>query len=96
MVARSRQGDTRPFPVAETKHKNSILLTTEVPANVSYRVLEDARSLALDVVGLLDGRCLCRVLCMACERAQAELLANPAGARQRQLPSAGGRTHPGP
>lgn len=55
MVARSRTGDTRPFPVAETKHKDSILLTTEVPANVSYRVLEDARALALDVVSLLDG-----------------------------------------
>ena len=55
MVARSRNGDTRPFPVAETKHKDSILLTTEVPANVSYHILDAARQLALNVVSLLDG-----------------------------------------
>ena len=55
MVARSRHGDLRPFPVAETKHKDSILMTTEVPANVSYHVLEAARKLALDAVSLLDG-----------------------------------------
>ena len=55
MVARSRHGDLRPFPVAETKHKDSILMTTEVPASVSYHVLEAARKLALDAVSLLDG-----------------------------------------
>ena len=55
MVARSRYGDLRPFPVAETKHRDSILMTTEVPANVSYHVLEAARKLALDAVSLLDG-----------------------------------------
>ena len=28
MVARSRAGDTQSFPVAETKHKDSVLRTT--------------------------------------------------------------------
>ena len=55
MVARSRHGDLRAFPVAETKHKDSILMTTEVPANVGYHVLEAARRLAMDAVSLLDG-----------------------------------------
>jgi 5-(carboxyamino)imidazole ribonucleotide synthase len=59
LVARSTQGETRSFPVAENIHTKHILDFSLVPARVSTTVQERARALAeaiatrLDLVGLL-------------------------------------------
>ena len=55
MVARSRDGSTRAFPVVQTVHRNSILLVTEAPANVPKRVYQQAQRVAEKAVACLDG-----------------------------------------
>ena len=55
MVARSRDGSTRAFPVVETVHQNSILLVTEAPAHVHARVHQQAQQVAEKAVACLDG-----------------------------------------
>ncbi len=58
MVARSREGTTRAFPVVETIHRNSILLVTEAPAHVPEDVRQRAREVAESAVACLDGKLL--------------------------------------
>ena len=91
MVARSRYGDLRPFPVAETKHRDSILMTTEVPANVSYHVLEAARKLALDAVSLLDGEPAEQHLELACVDACCSAALHAARNAHQLLPTERGK-----
>lgn len=55
MVARSRDGSTRAFPVVETVHRNSILLVTEAPAQVPPEVQRRAQEVAQSAVASLDG-----------------------------------------
>ncbi len=55
MVGRSREGSTRAFPVVETVHRNSILLVTEAPAQVSPDVQRRAQEVAEQAVACLDG-----------------------------------------
>lgn len=55
MVARSRDGSTRAFPVVETVHRNSILLVTEAPAHVPLEVQHRAQQVAEKAVSCLDG-----------------------------------------
>ena len=55
MVARSRDGSTKAFPVVETIHRNSILLVTEAPAHVSEDVRRCAQRVAESAVACLDG-----------------------------------------
>ena len=42
MVARNKAGQIESFPIAENIHKNNILDTTIVPANISSKVQDDA------------------------------------------------------
>ena len=56
MVARSREGRTRAFPVVETIHRNSILLVTEAPAHVPEDTRQRARQVAESAVACLDGK----------------------------------------
>ncbi len=58
MVARSRDGSTRAFPVVETVHQNSILLVTEAPANVPKSIYQQAQQVAEKAVACLDGELL--------------------------------------
>ncbi|MCB2081811.1 MAG: ATP-grasp domain-containing protein, partial [Rickettsiales bacterium] len=59
IVARSTNGEMRAFPVAENTHREGILHTSRVPAQVPHAVAEQAQAItlqlaeALDVVGLL-------------------------------------------
>lgn len=55
MVARSRDGSTKAFPVVETVHQNSILLVTEAPAHVAPEVRQRAQQVAESAVACLDG-----------------------------------------
>ncbi|QZA87721.1 5-(carboxyamino)imidazole ribonucleotide synthase [Salinarchaeum sp. IM2453] len=48
--------DSRAFPVGENIHRDEILRETVVPARAPENVLEEARSVALDVLELMDGR----------------------------------------
>lgn len=56
MVARSRDGSTKAFPVVETIHRNSILLVTEAPAHVPEDVRQRAQQVAESAVACLDGK----------------------------------------
>ena len=55
MVARSRDGSTKAFPVVETIHRNSILLVTEAPAHVPEELRQRAQEVAESAVACLDG-----------------------------------------
>ena len=55
MVARSRDGSTRAFPVVETIHRDSILLVTEAPAHVPEDVRQRAQQVAESAIACLDG-----------------------------------------
>ena len=55
MVARSRSGETRAFPVVETVQKDSICHVTEAPAQVSEAVRSAAARIAEGAVATLEG-----------------------------------------
>eukprot|EP00887_Chlorella_sp_A99_P006268 scaffold3.g6268.t1 len=55
MVVRSRDGALASFPVVQTIHKDSILHTTEAPADVPPAVLASAAAAAQQAVGALQG-----------------------------------------
>lgn len=55
MVARSRNGETRAFPVVETVQKDSICHVTEAPARVSDAVRREAARIAERAVATLEG-----------------------------------------
>ena len=58
MVARSRNGTTKAFPVVETIHKDSICHTTETPAQVPAETALRAQQVAEQAVACLEGRLL--------------------------------------
>lgn len=58
MVARSREGATRAFPVVETIHRDSILLVTEAPAHIPADTRQRAQEVAERAVACLDGTLL--------------------------------------
>ena len=53
---RGVDGDRALFPVTETIHREEILRTTVTPPRTGDDVVERARSVAMDVLDLLDGR----------------------------------------
>ncbi len=55
MVARSRNGETKAFPVVETIHKDNICHTTEAPARVPHETLLTAQQVAQQAVECLEG-----------------------------------------
>ena len=55
MVARSRNGETKAFPVVETIHKDNICHTTEAPARVPQETLLKAQQVAQQAVECLEG-----------------------------------------
>lgn len=55
MVARSRNGETKAFPVVETIHKDNICHTTEAPARVPHDTLLKAQQVAQQAVECLEG-----------------------------------------
>ena len=55
MVARSRGGETRAFPVVETVQKDSICHVTEAPAQVGDAVRREATRVAERAVATLEG-----------------------------------------
>ena len=55
MVARSRGGETRAFPVVETVQKDSICHVTEAPAQVSNAARQEATRVAERAVATLEG-----------------------------------------
>ncbi len=55
LVARGADGGSAVYPVAENEHEGGILRTTIVPADVSEKVIRNARELAQAVVERLDG-----------------------------------------
>ena len=63
MVARSRSGETRAFPVVETVQKDSICHVTEAPAQVSEAVRSAAAEIAERAVGTLQGWLHVKPLC---------------------------------
>jgi 5-(carboxyamino)imidazole ribonucleotide synthase len=54
MVARNKEGQIESFPIAENIHKNNILDTTIVPANISSKVQDDAKLIAEKVMNCLN------------------------------------------
>lgn len=54
MVARNKKGQIATFPIAENIHKNNVLDTTIVPANISPKIKEAAEILAKNVVTCLN------------------------------------------
>ena len=59
MVARSRNGSTKAFPVVETIHKDNICHTTEAPAQVAAEITLRAQQVAEQAVACLEGAVLC-------------------------------------
>jgi len=55
LVARGTNGQTAVYPLAENEHEEGILRTTLVPAAVTSTVVEQAASLARDVVERMQG-----------------------------------------
>ena len=55
MVARSRSGALRSYPVVETLHRDSICHTTEAPALIPTAVERRALQVAEKAVGCLEG-----------------------------------------
>ena len=53
---RGRDGDRALFPVTETIHREEILRTTTTPPRTGDDVVDRARSVALDVLDVVDGR----------------------------------------
>jgi 5-(carboxyamino)imidazole ribonucleotide synthase len=53
MVARNKKGQIETFPIAENIHKNNVLDTTLVPANISPKIYKDAEIIAKNVVACL-------------------------------------------
>ncbi len=56
MVARSRNGETKAFPVVETIHKDNICHTTEAPARVPQETIFKAQQVAQQAVECLEGK----------------------------------------
>ena len=56
MVARSRNGETKAFPVVETIHKDNICHTTEAPARVPTDIQLRAQQVASQAVACLEGK----------------------------------------
>jgi 5-(carboxyamino)imidazole ribonucleotide synthase len=54
MVARNKKGQIETFPIAENIHKNNVLDTTLVPANISPKIYKDAEIIAENVVACLN------------------------------------------
>lgn len=54
IVTRTRAGEATCFPVAENQHKNGILDVSIVPARISPELLDQARSMALQLAEKLD------------------------------------------
>ena len=54
MVARNKRGQIETFPIAENIHKNNVLDTTIVPANISLKIKETAEIIAKNVVTCLN------------------------------------------
>jgi 5-(carboxyamino)imidazole ribonucleotide synthase len=54
MVARNNKGQITTFPIAENIHKNNVLDTTIVPANISSKIYEAAEIIAKNVIGCLN------------------------------------------
>jgi 5-(carboxyamino)imidazole ribonucleotide synthase len=54
MVARNKSGQIETFPIAENIHKNNVLDTTIVPANISLKIKETAEIIAKNVVTCLN------------------------------------------
>lgn len=54
MVARNKKGQIETFPIAENIHKNNVLDTTLVPANISPKIYKDAEIIAKNVVACLN------------------------------------------
>jgi 5-(carboxyamino)imidazole ribonucleotide synthase len=54
MVARNKEGQIESFPIAENIHKNNILDTTIVPANISLEVQKNAKLIAEKVINCLN------------------------------------------
>lgn len=54
MVARNKKGQIATFPIAENIHKNNVLDTTIVPANISPKIKEAAEIIAKNVVTCLN------------------------------------------
>src|SRR5918995_1322788 len=54
MVARNKKGQIATFPIAENIHKNNVLDTTIVPANISPKINEAAEIIAQNVVTRLN------------------------------------------
>jgi 5-(carboxyamino)imidazole ribonucleotide synthase len=54
MVARNKKGQIETFPIAENIHKNNVLDTTLVPANISPKIYKDAEIIAKNVVVCLN------------------------------------------
>jgi len=54
MVARNNKGQITTFPIAENIHKNNVLDTTIVPANISSKIYEAAEIIAKNVVACLN------------------------------------------
>ncbi|MDQ6619489.1 MAG: 5-(carboxyamino)imidazole ribonucleotide synthase [Pseudomonadota bacterium] len=61
IVARTDQGLTATWPVAENRHRNGILDLSIVPARVSETTIESARAIGTDVANALEYR---GVLCV--------------------------------
>ena len=58
MVARSRSGETRAFPVVETVQKDSICHVTEAPAQIDDAARREAARIAERAVATLEGGAL--------------------------------------
>lgn len=54
MVARNKKGQIETFPIAENIHKDNVLDTTLVPANISPKIYKDAEIIAKNVVACLN------------------------------------------
>ena len=54
MVARNKKGQIATFPIAENIHKNNVLDTTIVPANISPKIKEAAEIIVKNVVTCLN------------------------------------------
>lgn len=54
MVARNKKGQIETFPIAENIHKNNVLDTTLVPANISPKIYKEAEIIAKNVVACLN------------------------------------------
>ena len=54
MVARNKRGQIETFPIAENIHKNNVLDTSIVPANISLKIKETAEIIAKNVVTCLN------------------------------------------